>query len=120
MNILVVDDESLNRLVMKRMITTLGHECSASTTGEEAIAYLRTTPCDVVLMDRNLPGIDGVETTRRIRALPEIEQPKIVSLSAYTEDTDRREAIAAGMDAVLSKPITAEQLQTVLADPRGS
>lgn len=120
MNVLIVDDESLNRLIMKRMVASLGHDYAGCATGEEAIEYLHSARCDVVLMDRQLPGVDGVETARQIRALPDIRQPKIVSLSAYTDEADRQEALAAGMDAVLSKPITEEQLQTVLTAPRDS
>ena len=120
MKILVVDDESLNRLILQRMITKLGHECAGCATGEEALDHIRTTPYHVVLMDRQLPGIDGVETARRIRKLPEIEQPSIVSLSAYSDESDRQDAFAAGMDAVLSKPVTAAQLEAVLADRRDS
>ena len=89
-------------------------------TGEDAVNYVRSTPCDVVLMDKQLPGIDGPEAASQIRALPEITQPKIVSLSAYTDEDSKREALAAGMDAVLSKPITQEALQQALAGPRDS
>ncbi len=120
MHILLVDDEKLNRMVVGRVLETAGYSFHSCANGEEALEYLRTTPCDVVLMDRQMPGIDGLETTRRIRALTDIDQPRIISFSAYVDERDRIEAYDAGMDGVIEKPVTIDQLRHYLGEPPAS
>lgn len=120
MKILLVDDEKLNRMVIGRVLELAGYEYHSCESGEEALEYLQNNPCDLILMDRQMPGIDGIETTRRIRELADIEQPKIISFSAYSDEADRRLAFESGMDAVIAKPITIDQLEKTINDLRGS
>lgn len=120
MRILLVDDEKLNRMVIGRILESAGYEYHGCGSGEEALDYIADHPCDLVLMDRQMPGIDGIETTRKIRGMGSIEQPKIISFSAYTDDRDRQQAFDAGMDAVISKPVTLDQLQAAIRDIQDS
>ena len=120
MHILLVDDEKLNRVVIGRMIEIGGYTYYGCGSGQEAIDYLMHHDCDLVLMDRQMPDMDGLETTRRIRALPAIKQPKIVSFSAYTDEKSYREAIESGMDAVIDKPVTLDDLNRTITDLQDS
>lgn len=120
MHILLVDDEKLNRMVVGRVLKTAGFDFHSCAGGEEALEYLQRTPCDIVLMDRQMPGMDGLEATRRIRAMTHIRQPRIISFSAYIDERDQNEAYEAGMDGVIEKPVTIDQLRRYLGDPPGS
>jgi two-component system, sensor histidine kinase and response regulator len=71
-------------------------------------------------MDRQMPGMDGLETTRRIREDRNIHQPRIISFSAYVDEKDREDAFDAGMDGVIEKPVTIEQLRRFIEEPPGS
>ena len=112
---LVVDDNAVNRrvaeLVLVRCWPDAVVRCAAS--GQEALESLEQAPADVVFMDMVMPGMDGLETTRRLRRHPQaaLARLPVVGLSAHTGEAERERCLQAGMDAVLPKPLQAQQLQ---------
>jgi signal transduction histidine kinase/CheY-like chemotaxis protein len=116
--VLVVDDEPVTREVARVMVGKAGHKVIAVASGEEALSALRDHAVDLVLLDMHMAGIDGVETASAIRALPGIEQPLLVVLTADVAPETMRRLRAAGLTSVLSKPITSAALLQVIG--RGS
>jgi CheY-like chemotaxis protein len=108
---LVVDDNATNRLVGVKSLEALGAEAEAADGGEAAIAAVQARPFDIVLMDVNMPGMDGLEATRRIRALagPASAIP-IVALTADVMNHHRLSYMAAGMNGMVPKPFSPSAL----------
>ena len=108
---------------MRALLTRLGHRPVVTTSGEAALeswlaARAAGAPYDLVLMDVQMPGLDGIETTRRIRAIEKESagaRAPILALTANTFSEDREACIAAGMDDFLTKPLDRERLEEALA-----
>ncbi|MDO9060614.1 MAG: response regulator, partial [Bradyrhizobium sp.] len=123
LSILVAEDNEINALLMRSLLTRLGHLAVITTNGEEALeswlaAKSAGAPYDLVLMDIQMPQLDGIETTRRIRER-EAGQPgrqtPILALTANTLVEDRYACFEAGMDGFLIKPLDREKLADALA-----
>jgi PAS domain S-box-containing protein len=123
LSILVAEDNEINALLMRSLLNRLGHHAVITTNGEEALeswiaAKSAGTPYDLVLMDIQMPQLDGIETTKRIRSL-EAGQPgrqtPILALTANTLVEDRYACFEAGMDGFLIKPLDREKLADALA-----
>ncbi len=113
--VLVVEDNRVNRLVAEKMLTRLGCEVECVDSGEKAIRRLAENHYDLVLMDVNMPGMDGLETTRRIREQENGRRHTvIIAMTARAMDGDRELCLKAGMDDYISKPVTAASLRHVL------
>ncbi len=112
--LLIVEDNPVNQLLARRMAERLGHQPDIAASGAEALAMVEENDYDVILMDFVMPGMDGLETTRRIRARQLAHQPRIVALTANAFPEDRANALAAGMDGFMSKPLRLEQLRQEL------
>ncbi len=118
LTVLVVDDESLNRKVMCQMLQRLGHTPICVLSGPEALASLKQHRFDLVLMDVQLPEMDGIETMKRIRDGDSgLNGPHIpiVALTAFTMKGDRERFLEAGMDDYIAKPIAMADVQKVMA-----
>ncbi len=114
--ILYAEDNLTNQKVGRLMLRTLGFT-TVDTVGNglEAVAAVTARPYDIVLMDVQMPVMDGLEATRRIRAeLPADRQPRIVAMTASAMLSDREACLAAGMDAYLAKPVREKELRAVL------
>jgi signal transduction histidine kinase/DNA-binding response OmpR family regulator/HPt (histidine-containing phosphotransfer) domain-containing protein len=115
--VLLVEDNPVNQEVAREMLHTLGVEVDAAAGGEEALRKIRAERFDAVLMDCQMPDLDGYETTRRLRAW-ELEQHRahtpVIALTANALSGDAEKCLAAGMNHYLSKPFTTEQLHSVL------
>jgi CheY-like chemotaxis protein len=113
--VLVVDDVAPNRMVARALLEGAGHAVEAVADGADAVEAVRHGAFDLVLMDVHMPGMDGLETTRRIRALEGPErQVRIIALTADAL-RDRVEAcLAAGMDGHLAKPLDRATLLTLV------
>ncbi|HEX4807698.1 MAG TPA: response regulator [Bryobacteraceae bacterium] len=113
--ILVVEDNMINQIVIRRMAENLGHMVDVAANGSTALQQAKKVTYDLVLTDLNMPDIDGLQVTRLIRNLP---APKasvpIVALTASATAADREACLSAGMDDYLCKPITSEALRTVI------
>jgi CheY-like chemotaxis protein len=112
MRVLLVDDNDVNLEVVSEMCRRLGHEVVAAADGEIALATLATQTFDIVFMDVQLPGMDGLEVTRRFRDGG--GKTPVVALTAHTSARDRDRCIAAGMNAVLTKPVDSGQIATAI------
>ncbi|MBA4072534.1 MAG: hypothetical protein C0497_11965 [Gemmatimonas sp.] len=115
--ILVADDSPINRLLVETMMRKMGYlSLRTVSDGLEAVALVEQGDVDLVFMDVNMPEIDGLEATRRIRASTTLKtQPVIIALTAGALPEDRERCAAAGMDDFIIKPVRIEQLQAMLA-----
>jgi CheY-like chemotaxis protein len=121
LSVLVAEDNEINALLMRSLLTRLGHQVVITINGEEALeswlaAKSAGTPYDLVLMDIQMPGLDGIETTKRIR-LNEAgtgQRTPILALTANTLVEDRYACFEAGMDGFLVKPLDREKLAEAL------
>jgi signal transduction histidine kinase/CheY-like chemotaxis protein len=113
--VLVVDDVDLNLIVAKAMLGSLGASVVTAGGGEQALEVLARDQVDLILMDCHMPGLDGYEVTKRVRAAagPNRETP-IVALSASAFAEDRERALSSGMNDFATKPIELESLRAVL------
>ena len=115
LSLLVADDSPTARATLIRALEDLGHEVLGAATGEEAVETARLRQVDAVLMSVDLPGVDGIEATRRIRAA-EPAHTRIIGVSAHVFRDDRDRCLDAGMDEHVTKPIRIEQIHPLL-DP---
>jgi len=111
LDILVVEDDLINQKVIMKMLQANGHKVEVSADGIEALKIYKTGKYDVVLMDIQLPEIDGIETAKRIRQIdgPDNHTP-IIALTAYALKGDRERFLAMGMDEYVPKPINMFEL----------
>jgi signal transduction histidine kinase/CheY-like chemotaxis protein len=115
--VLLVEDHEVNRVIGRQMLENLGLRVRSAIDGEQSLQACLSQPPDVVLMDVRMPVMDGLEATRRLRALQaEGRLPRfpVLGLSAHALDVDRSAALQAGMDDYLTKPIDAERLRLAL------
>ncbi len=114
--VLVVEDHPVNRRLLVRMLASRGIDAATVVNGREALAALQTQSFDLVLMDCQMPDMDGYEATRSYRAREDASSHlPIVATTAHAFDEDRARCQAAGMDAYLSKPIDPSALDAILA-----
>ena len=111
--ILVVDDESISRRLLKALLEPLGYEVTLASNGEEALEYFKEYPFSFVLMDFNMPKMDGVKATEKIRRLEKKPNAYIVGLTAWQDQSRLEEGIKAGMNLVCLKPITVELMNKI-------
>jgi signal transduction histidine kinase/CheY-like chemotaxis protein len=115
MTILLVEDNAINQQVALGLLAKLGHTADVADDGATGLSLAASRVYDLILMDMNLPDMDGLETTRKIRALPPpARHTPIVALTANAMSDDRDACMAAGMDDFLSKPVRRDNLRTVL------
>ncbi len=117
LKILLVEDNAVNQMLALGMLQKLGLNADLATDGAEAVERVRETSYDLILMDMQMPRMDGLTATRAIRAMSDLRQPRIVALTANAMESDREACLAAGMDDFLSKPFKAAELQEKLVAP---
>lgn len=103
--ILCVDDNETNAFYIGTVLRRAGYEVLTAATGEDGVAEARRARPDLVLMDLSLPGIDGLEATRRIKAAPELRGLPVIAISAHEESEAGSAAAAAGCDGYATKPL---------------
>ncbi len=119
LRVLVVDDNPTNQFVLASMLERLGHRVEVASDGREALESLRLALFEVVLMDCNMPAMDGYAATRAIRAQPAggpatPPDVRVIGVTAYALRGDREKCLAAGMDDYLAKPVTLDRLRVCL------
>ena len=114
--ILVVEDQEDNRRIMRDLLTSAGYEVIEAVTGEDGVTAAETHRPDLILMDIELPVLDGYEATRLIKAIPALRQTPIIVVTSYALSGDDVKAFEAGCDAYVSKPFSPRAL---LAKIRG-
>lgn len=113
--ILVVDDNPTNLKLVRVLLSGEGYEVRAAFDAEEAVQILRSFRPRLILMDLQLPGMDGYELTRQLKADAQTRGITIVAVTSYAMKGDEKLAIDAGCDAYVSKPIDTEELPKIIA-----
>jgi CheY-like chemotaxis protein len=103
--ILLVEDNEMNRDMLSRRLQKKGYEVAMAVDGEEGVAKAQSETPALILMDMSLPGIDGWEATRRIKARPDTKSIPVIALTAHALTSDRDQALAAGCDDFDTKPV---------------
>jgi len=104
--ILVVEDQEDNRRIVRDLLTNAGYEMIEAVNGEEGVAMAQTERPDLILMDIQLPGLDGYEATRRIKGNPVLAHIPIIAVTSYALSGDDVKALEAGCDAYVTKPFS--------------
>lgn len=112
--VLLVEDTEDNRQMMRRLLEISGYQVVEATNGEEAVRLASEEQPRIILMDLSLPLIDGLTATRRIRSLPGLSKVPIVAVSAHDTADFHSEALAAGCNAYVTKPIDYAELEEVV------
>lgn len=125
LRVLVVDDDRINRMAVSRFLKKIGHEAMTAQDGSEALKTLREHEMDCVLMDIQMPGIDGIEATRRIRQSRSMKTPAnvaIIAMTAHVLEEDRNQFEQADMDGFVPKPMQidalADEIQRVMTSSK--
>ena len=113
--ILIVDDNLLNLKVVRVLLTVEGYDVRTALNAEEALALLRTFHPRLILMDLQLPGMNGLALTRHLKADPATSDIRVVALTAYAMKGDDQKALAAGCDGYIPKPIDTRTLPGVVS-----
>ena len=115
LRILLVEDNAVNQMLAMSMLHKLGASADMAQDGAEAVEKTRSGQYDLILMDMQMPRMDGLNATRAIRGLTDVRQPRIVALTANAMQSDRQACLDAGMDDFLSKPFQLGELQEKLS-----
>jgi CheY-like chemotaxis protein len=113
--VLVIDDNTQNLKLLRVLLSVDGYDVRTATDAEDALRILNTFTPEVILMDLQLPGMDGLELTRQLKADPQRCRIRIIAVTAYAMKGDDEKATAAGCDDYVSKPVDADTLSTVVA-----
>ena len=116
-HILIVDDDKTNLSAAKNALSD-AYKITAVTSGEQALKFLNNNICDLILLDINMPEMDGYEATRRIRALPDKKKAAIpiVAMTANAFEEDQKNALNVGMNGHIAKPLDIQKLFQVLSE----
>jgi len=113
--LLLVEDTEDNRFMMRRLLEMVGYRVVEAMNGEEAVKLAKAESPHLILMDLSLPVIDGLAATRLIRMLPEFESTPIIAVSAHDTSDFQSEAIEAGCNSYVTKPIDFNELEELIA-----
>ena len=108
--ILVVEDQEDNRRIMRDLLSSAGYKVMEALTGEEGVTAAQSHRPDLILMDIQLPGLDGYEATRQIKANPDLQHIPIIVVTSYALSGDDVKAFEAGCDDYVSKPFSPREL----------
>ena len=113
--ILYIEDNPENRLLVKRVLQAEGYTVIEADSGKAGLSKAEATRPDLILMDINLPEIDGYELTRRLKQMPHLAGVPVVAMTANVMKGDREKTLAAGCDGYIQKPIDVDQLPMQIA-----
>lgn len=112
--ILIIDDNPLNLKLVDYLLTIKGYVVHTVSNAEEALHLLLTVTPHLILMDIQLPGMDGLELTKKLKSDPRYHNIPIVAITAYAMKGDKEKALAAGCDGYIAKPIDTRTLPTII------
>jgi two-component system cell cycle response regulator DivK len=118
--ILVVEDDLDNRWILVRLLQAAGYEAIEAEDGEQAIEKARSERPNLILMDLALPGVDGWEATRRLKADPDLRHIPVLALTAFAMHGDEERALAAGCDGYITKPVRSAMIRDMVRRYVGS
>jgi two-component system, cell cycle response regulator DivK len=116
MLILYVEDNFENKLFVRRVIESMGHEMAEAETGYQSLEIAAEKTPDLILMDINIPGMDGLETTVKFKQDPNLSHIPIIALTANAMKGDKERCLAAGCDGYLQKPIGVSDLRRTVQE----
>ncbi len=120
--ILCVEDSDDNLYMLQRRLSRAGFDVKVANNGKEGVEWAKTLQPDLIVMDLNLPGLNGWEATRRLKSQPETKHIPVIVLTGETSKKSREDAIAAGCDDYQEKPIDfgglVEKIKSLVAAPR--
>jgi CheY-like chemotaxis protein len=116
LTVLLVEDTEDNRFMMRRLLELTGYRVVEAINGAEAVRVAKAETPRLILMDLSLPVIDGLAATRLIRKLPELESTPIIAVSAHDTSDFQAEAIQAGCNRYITKPIDFTELEELIAE----
>jgi two-component system, cell cycle response regulator DivK len=108
--VLIVEDQADNRAILRDLLSNAGYDLIEATDGEEGVALAESKRPDLIVMDVQLPIIDGYEATRRIKSNAALRSIPIIAVTSYALSGDEMKARAAGCDAYVAKPFSPRQL----------
>ena len=114
--ILIVEDQEDNRVIMRDVLSTAGYDLIEALNGEDGVKLAQSERPDLILMDIQLPGLDGYEATRRIKADPTLSAIPIIAVTSYALTGDEEKALAAGCSAYVAKPYSPLELLNKLRE----
>ena len=114
--VLLVEDQEDNRQIVSDLLTSVGYELLVATNGQEGVDMAVAQRPDLILMDIQLPVLDGYEATRRIKADPALRQIPIIAVTSYALSGDDLKALEAGCDAYVTKPFSPRALLTKIRE----
>lgn len=114
--ILIVEDNEISLKLVKILLTVEGYQVMTATDATEALVVLEKTDPKLILMDLQLPGMDGLTLTRLLKSNPKYQHIIILAMTAYAMKGDKEKALAAGCDGYIPKPIDTQSLPGVLAN----
>jgi len=114
--ILIVEDQEDNRKILRDLLASAGYELLEASTGEEGVAQAEAHHPDLVLMDIQLPGLDGYEATRRIKNNPSLRSTPVIAVTSYALSGDEAKAREAGCDAYVTKPFSPKALLATIRE----
>ncbi|MFC1948886.1 response regulator [Chloroflexota bacterium] len=112
--IMVVEDSPINMRLIEMTLRTQRYTLLKAVDGEQALNIARMERPDLIIMDIQLPGMSGLEVTRRLREIPSFKQTPIIGITAYAMKGDREKVLESGCDAYMSKPIDTRELPEVI------
>jgi len=110
--ILIIEDQEDNRAIMRDVLSSAGYALIEAVDGEEGVKLARSERPDLILMDIQLPVLDGYEATRQIRAIDELKCIPIIAVTSYALSGDEARARSAGCDSYVAKPFSPRELLT--------
>src|ERR1044072_3037157 len=115
LTVLLVEDTEDNRFMMRRLLEMTGYRVVEAMNGEEAVKLAQAESPNLILMDLSLPVIDGLAATRLIRKLPDLESTPIIAVSAHDTSDFQSEAMEAGCNSYVTKPIDFNELEQLIS-----
>ncbi|HEY6192102.1 MAG TPA: response regulator [Bacteroidota bacterium] len=115
MNILIIEDDAASRMLLEKLLNSMGHQVKSTGAVLPAFEMIRKGDLDLILMDIRLPGLSGISFTRKLKTYPEFRDIPIIAMTGYTKDSPEHHAIRSGCDAYLEKPIDSRSLETAIA-----
>lgn len=114
LRVLLVEDTPANQMLVTHVLNKQGHKVEVASNGHEAVRLAAQGSFDLILMDVQMPEMDGLQATAAIRALPSRPRVPIVAMTAFAMPGDRERCLAAGMDEYLAKPLDVRKLKEVM------